>query len=214
MASRPMKSKAKGLFSVGACVAEFEEFEKEAKRSGEKIRSSNNTTTKKTTTPKASESNLPPHLKGSSSTKIKAYLKKREDGLYNDFRKEDWLLYWQDKAYEHGVLYRIGFYPKETSIMQGLMSELSVEEIKNTIDFIWDAEHDLENKSTMGTWILSKGWIHTVFQSAQLWKEGKYMTKAEQKAKERRKPLRNREWTGEPNIDTKETVKVGKKIRL
>jgi hypothetical protein len=54
-------------------------------------------------------------------------------------------------------------------------------------------------KKTVGIWILSKGWINSVYQNTILWKEGKYKPKTA--------PKRNREWQPE-------TAEASKKISV
>lgn len=130
---------------------------------------------------------------------------KLSKGKFKDFDEKDWFQYFVLKAKQNNVRYLQRNYAKDYAILKSIMGELSPEEIKNMIDFVWDCDHDIYSpKSTMGIWILSKGWINTIYQNSVLWAEGKY--------KPKNAPMRNREWVDEASVKpTEEEVKVDKK---
>src|SRR5699024_4581924 len=77
-------------------------------------------------------------------------------------------------------------------------------ELKLMIDFVWDSDQDIVDKQTMGIWVLSKGWINSIYQNALLWQDGKYKPKSA--------PTHNREWIAEASTK-KGGLAYGKPIR-
>jgi len=106
--------------------------------------------------------------------KLSSFKQKLNEGLFDEFVWKDWKEYFILKANQHGVTkYRGGDARKESGILKSIMTEFSPNEIKEMIDFVWDCdEHNLvPHKSTMGIWILSKGYLNSVVQLLILWKK-------------------------------------------
>jgi hypothetical protein len=133
---------------------------------------------------------------------------KLEEGKISSFDHRDWYYYWRKKAEENGVRYITSNYPKDYAIIKSLMNELSWQEIKAMIDFVWDSEQDIQDKRTVGLWILSKGWVNTIYQNTKLWIDGDY--------KPKKAPKRNREWKDVAEASRKDSgtgINYGKPIR-
>lgn len=193
---RPLRSRAKDLFSLDNCVSEFAEYEK-AKKVAKKV-TSNKKEQDKQLQSKVKDAGKKSEAKKSASRL--EYEAKLSDGLYNDFKCSDWIKYWQDKALTQGVTYYIppSRYVVENQIFKRLMKEYPVNDLKTMIDFVWECEHDVYlNKPMMGTWILTKGWEQSVVQGALLWRDGQYKTNDQLKSEKRNGSKRNREWVGE-----------------
>lgn len=159
------------------------------------------------TTPKTSTRPNKEKKGKSVSASKQSFITKLNDGLFEEFEKQDWLHYWQHKAMSYGIKYIVGNYIKEYAILSSLMKNFKVKEIKAMIDFIFDSNQDIHDKRTVGVWILSKGWINTIYQSTVLWQSGEYKTKAEASTA----PKRNREWTGEeesPKESKKSSIRI------
>lgn len=125
---------------------------------------------------------------------------KLAEGKFSEFDEKDWLQYFMLKASEHDIKYLNRNYAKDYAILKSIMNELSWSDLKLMIDFVWDSDQDIKSKHDLGVWILSKGWINTIYQNALLWEEGKYKPS---------KVQRNREWKVEaskkPVASKKET---------
>lgn len=135
-------------------------------------------------------------------------LEKLEDELFNEFNEKDWFQYFVMKAEEHGIKYLVRNYAKDYTIIKSILNELSWDELKTMIDFVWDSNQDIVDKRTVGIWVLSKGWINTIYQNSVLWKEGQYKPKSA--------PSRNREWVAEASskpVETNKGLKYGKPIK-
>lgn len=117
------------------------------------------------------------------------FMMKLEDELYSEFDYKDWFQYFVHKADTHGIRYITRNYAKEYAIIKSILNEMSWTELKDMIDFVFDSNQDIVEKRTVGLWILSKGWINSIYQNTILWKEGKYKPKTA--------PKRNREWQPE-----------------
>ena len=136
------------------------------------------------------------------------FMQKLEDEEFEYFDHKDWFQYFVHKASEQGVKYITRNYAKEYAIIKSILNEMSWLELKDMIDFIFDSNQDMIEKRTVGVWILSKGWINSVYQNTILWKEGKYKPKTA--------PKRNREWQGVKEASSKKSgtgLNYGKPVR-
>lgn len=135
-------------------------------------------------------------------------MSKLEDELFNEFDEKDWFQYFVLKAEEQGVKYLVRNYAKDYTIIKSILSELTWDELRTMIDFVWESNQDIVEKRTMGIWVLSKGWINSIYQNSILWKEGKYKPKSA--------PNRNREWVAEASskpVTENKGLKYGKPIK-
>lgn len=135
-------------------------------------------------------------------------MEKLEDERFMDFDEKDWFQYFVLKAQEQGVKYLVRNYAKDYTIIKSILSELTWDELKTMIDFVWESDQDIVDKRTVGIWILSKGWINTIYQNSVLWKDGQYKPKSA--------PSRNREWVAEASskpVVKSNGIKYGKPIR-
>lgn len=134
------------------------------------------------------------------------FLQKLEDEAFYEMDEKDWFQYFVHKAQENGVRYITRNYAKEYAIIKSILNELSWLDLKNMIDFVFDSNQDIVDKRTVGIWILSKGWINSIFQSTQLWKAGQYKPKSA--------PKHNREWVAEASSKSSGTgLTYGKPIK-
>lgn len=100
------------------------------------------------------------------------YEEKVKAGNFSEFTWNDWKKYFISKAKESGVRYFAGDSRKEKSILESLMGNFTANSIKEMIDFIWECDHKLvKNKETIGIFILSKGWLQSVYPLSQKYKE-------------------------------------------
>jgi hypothetical protein len=114
---------------------------------------------------------------------------KLEEEAFHEFDHKDWFQYFVYKAQSKGIRYITRNYAKEYAIIKSILNELSWVDLKNMIDFVFDSNQDIVDKRTVGLWILSKGWINSIFQSTNLWLAGEY--------KPKNAPTHNREWVAE-----------------
>ena len=151
----------------------------------------------------------PQNSKGTANANNRArMMEKLEEERYHEFNEKDWFQYYVMKAEEHGIKYLVRNYAKEYTILKSILNELDWTELKLMIDFLYDSDQDIHPKQTLGIWILSKGWINSVYQSSLLWKDGKYRPKSA--------PTHNREWIAEASTKTKPSnsgLRYGKPIR-
>lgn len=149
-----------------------------------------------------------PKEKANDSNKAR-FMQKLADELFSQFDHKDWFQYFVHKAQEQNVKYLTRNYAKEYAIIKSIMGEMTWRELKDMIDFVFDSNQDMVEKRTVGLWILSKGWINSVYQNTLLWKEGKYKPKTA--------PKRNREWQPEVAIEASRKeiggLNYGKPIR-
>lgn len=131
-------------------------------------------------------------------------LEKLEDERFADFNEKDWFQYFVHKGAEHGVRYLVRNYAKDYTILKSIMTEMTWVELKLMIDFVWDSPQDIMDKQTVGIFILSKGWINTIYQNSILWRDGKY--------KPKHAPTHNREWVAEASTKSS-GITYGKPIR-
>lgn len=143
-----------------------------------------------TPTTRMANKTKPKQEKGKANENNKArFLLKLEAEQYNEFDYKDWFQYFVHKAQSQGVRYITRNYAKEYAIIKSILNEMSWVDLKNMIDFVFDSPQDIVDKRTVGLWVLSKGWINSIFQNTQLWINGKYKPKSA--------PLHNREWVAE-----------------
>lgn len=163
---------------------------------------------------KSSRSSKPSTKKGTQSkgvanaNNLTRMMEKLEDERFMDFDEKDWFQYFVLKAKEQGVKYLVRNYAKDYTIIKSILSELTWDELKTMIDFVWESDQDIVDKRTVGIWILSKGWINTIYQNSVLWKDGQYVPKSA--------PSRNREWVAEASskpVVKSNGLKYGKPIR-
>jgi hypothetical protein len=134
------------------------------------------------------------------------FLHKLKEEEFSAFDHKDWFQYFVHKAQGQGIRYLTRNYAKEYAIIKSIMNELPWTDLKNMIDFVFDSNQDIVDKRTVGLWILSKGWINTVFQSTQLWLDGDYKPKTA--------PKHNREWKAEASRKSSGTgLHYGKPIK-
>ena len=124
---------------------------------------------------------------------IPEFKRKLDESAWDEFTCKDWIEYFKIKAVENGVRFIRGDYIKENAIIKSLMGNFKSHEVKLMIEFVWDAPHTFTEKSTMGLWIFSKGWLNTVYNGALLWEKGEFGKKLQQPRVE--KPNTVREWT-------------------
>jgi hypothetical protein len=77
------------------------------------------------------------------------------------------------------------------------------------MEFVWEADHDIVDKKTMGIWILSKGWRQTVFSKFQEWKENGFVDSGK-KVREWREDTKKNSLT-EPTKKKKSRITIGGK---
>jgi hypothetical protein len=118
--------------------------------------------------------------KKSVKTDKPKFLQKLDDGLWNEFTAGDWIAFFKHKAAENGINFIPGNYAKEASGIKALMNEFTAHEIRDMMEFVWDAPHTLTEKATMGLWIFTGGWKNTIYKSSKLWREGKFVDKSKQ----------------------------------
>lgn len=144
--------------------------------------------------------------RGKRATAADVFKAKLKDEDFHEFDHKDWLKYFVMKADEQGIRYIVGNAVKDYAIIKALMNELNYPDIKGMIDFIFESDQDITPKETAGVFLLSKGWINTMYQNSLLWRNGKY-TPRNKKA-----PVRTREWVASRK-DAGAGISYGKPIR-
>lgn len=155
------------------------------------------------------------------SAKKRKYLTKCKDELFSEFTSSDWIMYFQDKYYqENDRGYSIvgqKMWAMEHAIYKSLMKDYTPRDIKLMIDFIFDSNQDIKPKLQAGSYLLSKGWLQSVYQNAKLWQTGDYKSDSDirrEKYEASKPKKRNREWTNTEEIEeTKEDKKILPKRR-
>lgn len=107
------------------------------------------------------------------TTKRKSMLSKIEDGLWEQLNISEWIEYFKYKGEQHGADLRTTT-AKDNATMKSLMTNYRVSELRDMIDFIWDAPHTIKPKDEIGVWILSGGWTNNIFAYSKKWKQGKF----------------------------------------
>lgn len=138
-----------------------------------------------------------PKKERKTSTTFKHFLDLLYNNSFDEFTAIDWRFYFKYKAKEHGINLVNWSVNKEASIIKSLMGNYTANTIKNLIDFLWDADHDIIDKRTMHIWILSKGWMQSVYPKMQDWLDGK-LNKHEKHNK--------KEWKGTSSEDSEEIM--------
>lgn len=136
------------------------------------------------------------------SVPLRKFHYKLENELFSEFDKTDWIFYFQMLYKEtNGIGYYINQqgWIKEKSIYNKLMKDYTPRDIKNLIDFIFYSNQDIMDKKQAGSYLFSKGWIQSVYQTSKLWENGMYESKAEQISGKKRQ----REWDNNQRASNK-----------
>jgi hypothetical protein len=128
-----------------------------------------------------------------SSDLYMAYLKKKakltEDNI-DIFKTCDLVYYFKDKSNEAGSKYVIANFKRDMAVFKKAQERYSVRDILLMIEFLFDSEQDYIAKKTAQPTILVSNWANTLLPDAELWLEGKFVPRKQQKHS-------NREWTGD-----------------
>lgn len=138
------------------------------------------------------KSTLDKKQKKMNTNKMK-FQSKLESNLYNEFTHLEWIYYFQMKYKEATgkpcIMTGASTNQKAKSVVTSLMNDYTSQDIKTMIDFLFMADHDIEEHKTCITiFMLSKNWVMQIHPKSQLWKKGMY-SKRSKKA-----PTVNREW--------------------
>jgi hypothetical protein len=136
------------------------------------------------------------------SPKTMAFMRKLSDGLYSELSENEWIMYFQMKYKEvndrgYYIDKANGSYTKANAIFKGLLMRYNPKDVKLMIDFLFEADHDIKPKNQIAIYMLSKGWLDTIYSDALLWRDGEYLNRAQfnaKKYKEAQPNKRNREW--------------------
>ncbi|AEZ50510.1 hypothetical protein F400_gp063 [Bacillus phage BCD7] len=112
-----------------------------------------------------------------------------DEGEFHEFDHKDWYQYFVMKFEEQGSRYIQTNYARDYAIIKSVLDNMGWSNLKDMIDFVFDSGQDITDTRTVGVWIISKGWLQSIYQNTQLWKAGEYKTK--------NAPKRNREWIAE-----------------
>lgn len=97
---------------------------------------------------------------------------KRESEFSKPKSHTFWIKYFASKMGETGMRYISS--PKDSNIAKSLLKNFTEDDIKLMIDFIFDSDQTFVDKRTVGFWVLSKGWLNTIYNNSVLWKDGKF----------------------------------------
>lgn len=124
---------------------------------------------------------------------------KLQEGTLHEFDYKDWYQYFVMKFEEQEGSARFlqGNCAKDYAVIKSILNNLSWSDLKDMIDFVFDSGQDIVDTRTVGVWIISKGWLQTIYQNTQLWKAGDY--------KPKNAPKRNREWVAEASEKPKKS---------
>lgn len=130
----------------------------------------------------------------------KTYGYKLEHNKFNEFTEKDWKYYFEGmyfKATNHRMVSNgKDLNMKAKSIFTSLVKNYKPLEIKAMIDFLFLADHDLQDdKLQITIFMLSKNWLATIYPNSILWREGKYKSKNNKRV---------REWTSPTNTEDDE----------
>lgn len=142
------------------------------------------------------------------SKKSSPFERKLEEERYEDFTCSDWKKYFALKAKCWGVKnFRFGDPRKESSVITSLMKNFSSVQIKEMIDFLWEADHDLvAHKQAMGIGMLSLSWQPTILALLPIWKKEGTL-----KPKDKRRRVIESDWEQEEHIPQENTKTPDKK---
>jgi hypothetical protein len=100
------------------------------------------------------------------------FKKKLQEGAYHLLTLKEWGKFFWMCAKKNGyTVYSTELSYKDESTLKGLMGNYCGQTIKELMEFVWEADHGIVDKKTMGIWILAKGWRQTVLSKFQEWKE-------------------------------------------
>lgn len=134
------------------------------------------------------------------TAKTSNFLAKMKDGLWEQFTVSDWIEYFKYKAEQNNIVFVSS--SKDAGIIKSLMTNQRVSDIRDMIDFVWEAPHKLKPKHELGLYILSGGWTMNVLNSARAWKRGEYNTNPD-------KPKREwSDWKEVTPVEVRQTVEV------
>jgi hypothetical protein len=95
------------------------------------------------------------------------------DKPFDEYTEKDWKKYFYEKGRLKGIRVQKGEAYKEASIFKSLMKRFKPFEIKDMIDFMWDAPHDFFKKEFCTPFLISKNWVSKIYNGMLLWKAGK-----------------------------------------
>jgi hypothetical protein len=133
--------------------------------------------------------------------KVDDFKIKLAEERFDEFEVYDWRNYFQKKAIDNNFYFRYTNKPnrniREKQIIEDLMSEFSSQEIKNMMDFLWEAPHKIADKSTITLSHLCGGWMNQVVTQTIDWMKGNFgkdkdKTIREYKPTEENKPAKSR----------------------
>jgi hypothetical protein len=138
------------------------------------------------------------------------FKKKLQEEAYHLFTFKEWgRFFWMCAKNNGYTVYSTELSYKDESTIKGLMGNYCGQTIKELMEFVWEADHDIVDKKSMGIWILSKGWRQTVFSKFQEWKENGFVDSGK-KVREWREDTKKNSLT-EPTKKKKSRITIGGK---
>lgn len=140
--------------------------------------------------------------KNVSSDKYQLFLEKywNLDNTIDDFKPQDLMYYFREKAKESGVKYVIANMKRDLGIFKRLLSNYNPREICLMVEFIFFSDQNYLNPQETQPTVLVSQWCNTIYRDAMLWVDDEYVPVVKTPSK-----LGSREW-GKQN---KRKVSIG-----
>lgn len=75
----------------------------------------------------------------------------------------DFYKYFCFKAKENGIIYKKPYEYREKAVLNSLLKNFTIEDIKWLIDTAWDVKHNIMPKENMNIFILSKAFLRSLY---------------------------------------------------
>ena len=108
-----------------------------------------------------------PKVRGSK--KFRMGVENGDFSLYTALEVRQYFYY---KAEQAGYKPFASYSDKEHSAINGYIRDMGIMFTISTVDFLWEADHDLKRKEELGAFIFSKGWRNSLVPLVERWLNG------------------------------------------
>ena len=113
----------------------------------------------------------------------------------DDFKTQDLMYFFREKAQESGVKYVIANTKRDMAIFKKLQDNYTPREICLMIEFIFFSNQNYLDKSITQPTVLSSSWCNTIYRDSILWASDEY--EPESKTVTKKERMKKREWQRE-----------------
>ena len=128
---------------------------------------------------------------------------KRLSSTIDEFKTQDLMYFFREKAKENGVKYVIANTKRDMAIFKKLQDNYTPREICLMIEFIFCSPQNYLDKTATQPTVLASSWCNTIYRDSLLWADDAYEPSVKTTSKKER--IKKREWQREVT-DEKATI--------